>query len=412
MAIQRFRFVVELAIVAFTISAINASAGDSLPFRFTTGKSATNIPFELNSNKIYLSCKINNGDSRWFVLDSGCPVTAIEMTLARELKLPISKEQEIGGAGEGRTTLGFTQVKSLTLPGLDLFPKSTWALAVNKPVSPYEGRRIDGLLGVDFLERFVVRIDYPGRTLDVFLPGEFRPTGKEITVPLEKVGGHYTVPGTLGLKGGKSVKGRFIVDVGVRLPLLAATPFVNRHELIGALSAGPRQTVGGGLGGETTAHLGRLESLSIGDLKIDAPFVALSQEQRSFLAGDDTQGLLGAEIFRRYRMTWNLPGKQVLFEETTESRLPFEFDMSGMFLVTSVDDFHDVRVLSVVDGGPASKAGIMPNDVLLSVDGVATKDLTLEQIRSQFKEDKASRILTLIRNGEQLRVKLVLRRLV
>src|SRR5579862_1862604 len=112
MATKRFRFVVELAIVAFTISAPPARAGDSLPFRFTTGKSATNIPFELNSNKIYLPCRINEGSPRWFVIDSGCPVTAIDITLARELKLPISKEREIGGAGEGRTALGLTQVKS------------------------------------------------------------------------------------------------------------------------------------------------------------------------------------------------------------------------------------------------------------------------------------------------------------
>src|SRR5262249_24373163 len=153
----------------------------------------------------------------------------------------------------------------------------------------YEGRRLDGMIGVDFLERFVVRIDYPGRTLEVLLPEDFRMTGKGVTVPVEKVGGHYATRGFIQSKGGKPIEGRFILDVGVRLPPPAATPFVDRNNLISTLGLGPRQTVGGGLGGETTAHLARLESLSIGDLKVEAPYVALSQEKKSFLAGDETQ---------------------------------------------------------------------------------------------------------------------------
>jgi hypothetical protein len=287
-----------------------------------------------------------------------------------------------------------------------------WALGVNKPVAPYEGRRLDGLLGVDFLERFVVRIDYPARTLEVFEPAAFRPTGKEVAVSVEKVGGHYAARGSVRPKGGKPIEGTFILDVGVRLPLLAATPFVNRNNLITALGAGPKRTVGGGLGGETTAHLARLEALTVGNLRVEAPFVALSQETKSFLAGDDTQGLLGAEVFRRYRMTWNLPAKRVLFEATAETRSPYEFDMSGMFLVTAGDDFHVFRVLSVVDGGPAAQAGVKPEDVILDIDEVPAAKLTLEEVRSRFQEDQAVRSLTLQRKGDRVTVKLTLRRVV
>ena len=136
-----------------------------------------------------LRVRIDGGPERWFVLDSGCPVTAVDMALARELKLPVKVRGQIGGAGEGTTTLGTTSVRSLSLPGLELFPKTVWALAVNEPVSPFEWRRLDGLLGVDFLERFVVRIDYPARRLDVFSPEAFRPDGKGVAVPLEKRGG-------------------------------------------------------------------------------------------------------------------------------------------------------------------------------------------------------------------------------
>jgi hypothetical protein len=402
--------VVSLVLIATVTTCVRAD--ELATHRFQSGKSATGIPFELNSNKVFLQVRINGGPERWLVLDSGCPVTAVDMDLARELKLPVAGQRQLTGAGEGTTAVGTTKVQSLALPGLELFPENVWALRVNKPVSPYEGRRIDGMLGIDFLKKFVVRIDYPARKLDVFAPDAFRPDARGVSVPLEVRGGYYTVKGKLGLKGGKSVEGRFILDVGVRLPLLLATPFVNRNGLIEALGANRPQTVGGGLGGETLAYPGRLESLTLGDLKVDAPYVTMSQEKRSFLAGDETQGLLGAEVFRRYCLTLDFPGKRAIFAETPATRTPYDLDMSGMFLVARGDDFRTFQVQSVVEGGPAAKAGIRKGDTLIEMDGKPAARLTLEQIRTTFTDAGATRLLTLRRGDEQLRVKLLLQRLV
>jgi hypothetical protein len=389
----------------------HARAEGSPTHRFKNGQS-TSIAFELNSNKVFVPVRIDDGPDRWFVLDSGCPVTAVDMALAEDLRLPITGRRQITGAGEGRTTVGSTRVRSLTLPGLELFPRSVWALGVNEPVAPFEGRRIDGMLGVDFLERFVVRIDYPAHRLEVFAPEGFRPDGKGVVVPLEKRGSYYTVRAALGLKGGRALEGRFILDVGVRLPLLVATPFVNRHALVEALGAGPTQTVGGGLGGETLARPGRLESLTVGDLRVDAPYVALSQEKRSFLAGDDAQGLLGAEVFRRYCLTLDFPGKRAVFAETPASRAPYEYDTSGMFVVARGADLRTFEVHSVVDGGPAADAGIRRGDTVVELDGKPTADMTLEQIRESFKSAGATRTLVVQRPGERRTVKLRLRRVV
>jgi hypothetical protein len=388
------------------------AAGGGTPYRMENGKQATGIPFELNSNKIFIPVRIDGREPSWFILDSGCPVTAIEMSLASELQLPIGNKRQFDGAGEGRTSMGITKVKSLGLPGLELFPTLVWALAVNEPVAPFEGRRIDGLLGVDFLEQFVVRIDYPNRKLDVVLPEAFHPAGKGVSVPVEKIGGHYALNGKLGLPGGRSVEGRFIVDVGVRLPMLLATPFVDRNHLIEALAAEKRHTVGGGLGGQTFGYLGRLKYLDIGELRVAAPYVAMTQDKRSFLAGDDTNGLLSADIFRRYCFTLDLPHKRIIFDETRESNTPYEYDMSGMFLIGTGIDYRRFQVVDVLEGGPAQDAGIKKGDVVLKLDGVAAANLTLEKVRGAFGEAGATRELMLERQGQRFTAKLRLRRLV
>ncbi len=399
-------------LLALVFSFAPARGEEPMAYRFKEGSSSARIAFELNSNKIFLPVRINGGEERWFVLDSGCPVTAVDLDVARQLHLPVAEERTLAGAGEGRTAVGTTKVGSLALADLELFPRAVWALGVNRPVAPYEGRRIDGLLGVDFLERFVVQIDYPNRRLEVFEPLRFQVAEPGVVVPLTKVGGHYTVRGALQVKEGQSIEGQFILDVGVRLPLLLATPFVNRYDLIVALGAGKEQTVGGGLGGQTIAHLGRVKSLTIGELKIEAPFVALSQERRSFLAGDETQGLLGAEVFRRYCLTLDFGGKRAIFKEAAENRAPYEYDMSGMFLIAPEDNFHRFQVLSTAHGGPAAEAGIRPGDVIVEIDGKPAAQWTLEQLRASFRWPGAPRVLTVARQQERLTVKLRLRRLV
>jgi C-terminal processing protease CtpA/Prc len=60
-------------------------------------------------------------------------------------------------------------------------------------------------------------------------------------------------------------------------------------------------------------------------------------------------------------------------------------------LVTSGDDFHALRVFSVVEGGPAAQAGVKPEDVIRDVDVVSAAKLTLEEVRSRFQEDQAAR---------------------
>jgi hypothetical protein len=396
----------------FTSRPVFAQDNNTLTHRFLDGKSARGIPFELNSNKIYLTVKIDGSEPRPFILDSGCPVTAIEMTVARALKLPLANERNITGAGEGSAEFATTEIKSLTFPGLDLFPKAVWALGVNKPVSPFEGRRIDGLIGVDFLERFIVRIDYPNRKIDVLSADEPAPVAGGIVIQLEKNGGHYTTKATLRLKNGESYEGTFIVDVGVRAPLIAATPFVNRNHLIDATKAGPMQSFGGGIGGETRGHPARIEALAIGELRVSKPFIALSQEKKSFLAGDDVQGLIGAEIFRRYVLTMDLPHHRMILAETPESKAPYEFDMSGMFLTAGGDGFHKFNVLSVVEGGPAATAGIQPGDIIAELDGTPAAKLTLEQLRSTLCEAGATRSVVIVRSDGRHTVKVQLRRLV
>jgi carboxyl-terminal processing protease len=122
--------------------------------------------------------------------------------------------------------------------------------------------------------------------------------------------------------------------------------------------------------------------------------------------------LIGAEIFRRYVVTMDLPHKLMMLAETPETKTPYEFDMSGMFLTAGGEGFHKFKVLSVVDGGSAASAGIKPGDVIAELDGKSASQLTLEQLRSALREAGTTRTLSIERPDGRHTIKIELRRLV
>ena len=105
----------------------------------------------------------------------------------------------------------------------------------------------------------------------------------------------------------------------------------------------------------------------------------------------------------------DLPGRRLLFGETPESQTPYEYDASGMFVVSAAHDFHHFEVLSVVAGGPAATAGIEKGDVIVELEGEPASRWTLERVRGAIREVNGTRTLKVRRNGREIDVRLQLR---
>lgn len=60
-------------------------------------------------------------------------------------------------------------------------------------------------------------------------------------------------------------------------------------------------------------------------------------------------------------------------------------------------------VQSVVEGGPADQAGMLPEDVIVQVDGKSVEDMTLNDISSLIKGEAGTQVtVTVMRQGEQI----------
>jgi C-terminal processing protease CtpA/Prc len=101
-----------------------------------------------------------------------------------------------------------------------------------------------------------------------------------------------------------------------------------------------------------------------------------------------------------------------MLEPASNASEPFDYDMSGMFLVAHGPEFGEKTVQSVADGTPASEAGVRKDDDIIAVDHQATATMKLDEVRDLFRRAGVTHRLDLRRGADSLSVSITTRRLV
>ena len=371
------------------------------------------VSFEIGSNKPWVQVKLNGSAPQWFILDSGASGgTVIARECAERLGVTHGGEKSAQiGAGAG-VSVGLSRAPDVTVavgddtlgsPGFMVFPLAH--------VSPFEGRRLDGLLGRDFLERHVVEIDYARRRLRVLDPASFAPPSAGVVVPVELETGLAVAQAAITPAGAKPIPCRLVIDTGVRTTIVLYHRFVIRHQLLDESGAAINATIGGGAGGETRGDLTRLDRLQVGGLDYAQVTAIYSRDTVGVFAGDDADGIVGGEILRRSRVTFDYPHHRLIFEPHPGPPAPFDYDMSGLFLVTPGPEFQRVTVFSVAGRTPAADAGLQKGDEILEINGERAATIGLEGVRGMLRKP-ARYHLKVARGTARLEMDLATRRLV
>ena len=140
-------------------------------YRFTSGQSALNIPFDEDDGHIDLKVRINHSDPCRFGLDTGAIRSVVDTRTAQRLGLRIEGSQRVGGAG-GAEEAGIIKHLALQLPGAELLDQTAWALPLNSLASlasssapTTKGRELAGILSYALFSHFVVEIDYAAKLI-------------------------------------------------------------------------------------------------------------------------------------------------------------------------------------------------------------------------------------------------------
>jgi predicted aspartyl protease len=376
--------------------------------RFTKGRDALRIPFELSDNLIYVRARVNASAPLWFILDTGASATILNERVAKELGLRAGRRERGTGTG-GAIEVGMIDGVSLSMPGVEVSDQTVAAFPLDQ-FAPVVGRQIGGIIGYDFIKEFVIEIDYAASVLNLYEPAGYDYKGAGEIVPVSFFNHKPNVRATLVLSDQQSFEGTFEIDTGSDSTMVVSMPFVKAHKL-DELIPNRRTGNSGGMGGAVGASDGRVAGVRLGKFTLGRPIVSLIQAKAGESATEKFDGVIGGEFFRRFKLVLDYSRRHVILEPNAHLNDPVEADMSGLELAADGADFKQYVVNEVTANSPASEAGIKEEDVLAAIDGRPASAFTFEQVRALLRREGEERVLKIKRDDKTLTFHIKLRRL-
>ena len=373
------------------------------------------ITFDRYKHVIWIPVRVNGGAVLNFAFDSAAAHSAIDWDRAEEIKLPfVSLGEQYGGSGDTKTRIGRAGDVRLTLPGASL-QLSRMGVASLRGVSESYGQRMDGLVGAELFERYVVEMDWDQRTFRFHDPRTFRYSGKGSAVPLIVADGMPFVKMELSVPGAEPVEGIFLVDCPHPGAIIVNRPFVEEHGLLDAARKSLPRLVTQyteGVNGRSEVLYGRISSVRLGPYILREPVVGFSQAKGGALADKNFNGILGAEILRRFRVFVDYAAGQIILEPKSTLTARFDYDASGLRLRATGAEFREFVVIGVVEDSPAAKAKLQEGDRLVEIGGQSACTLSLGEILDMLKGAGQTLPVKVQRGNETVEAKLDLRRLI
>jgi hypothetical protein len=366
---------------------------------------AEGIPFEEDDGHIAFPVRINGSRPLRFGLDTGAIRSVIDVKRAQELGLKMEGGQRVGGAG-GRVDGSNIRGVSIGLLGVELRNQTIWALPLGA-IAQQGGAGLDGIIGFELFNRYVVDIDYAKRVINLYEPDTYKYQGDGDIVPISIQENDIYVKGSILIKGRAPIEGEFIVDTGSNQSLILSKEFVEQHRIRDTM-AETMQGMARGVGGQVAFVLGRTKSFRLGKFEIKDVLTILPSGGEFADAGK--AGNVGGRLLRRFHVVFDYRRERMILSPNELFSIQDEADMSGIALSGEGPGFGTIKVDKVKEGSPGALAGLRPGDVIESVDGHPAAQLGLVKVRKGFREDGKVCRLEVRRAGQKLEMTIKLRR--
>lgn len=375
--------------------------GGARDFVFTGGGDRAEVPFRFIENHIFVPVTINCRESLW-ILDTGASVSVIDLGYAEQLGLALSGEI----LAEGATTtveLAFTTLPPFTVGGIEFEEQQVAALDFVGLFQRLSDLEVLGILGYDFLSRFVTKVDYANEVLTIYDPESFAYTGDGTVLDAPLVDNLFRAEATVD----GVYSGRWMLDLGAG-GMFFQTPFAIAHGL------GRREGVLGvvhGAGGRSLRRRSRYEAIEFGGYTVEKPEISRADydlDAQGDLLEGQIAGNLGNTLFRHFVLYLDYDRQQVIVEKGEDFGKHFPADMSGLSLWRPEEA---CEVLYASPGTPADEAGFREGDVVASINGIAVEHFDgLIALRALLAAEPGTEyVFGVERDGEPMELTLTLR---
>ncbi|HKQ57778.1 MAG TPA: aspartyl protease family protein [Candidatus Eisenbacteria bacterium] len=379
-------------------------------YRFLKGAGPAHLPMAYTERHVWLKASINGGPPEDFIVDTGASVSLLDSAWAATHGIVSEGKMQALGAG-ATGDVAFTKVSTIRVEGpggdgIEIAGQKLAVLALNRWVAPFFWHDAAGVLGYDFISRFVVEIDYDRGVLTLHDPKTFKYAGKGTGVPITMAGGIPVVKAKLD----GQYEGLFRLDVGSGSTVDLHSPFVKKH----GLREQAKQAIavmGGGFGGTFTSDVVRMKSMEIGPYKWTDPLVILSGAQSGGLASEEYAGNMGNEIFERFKCTLDYEHRMLYLEPGKRYGKVDRFSKAGVQLARYGDT---IKAMQVLPGSAAAAAGIQEGDEVVSLNGKPILTWTQDRVTELMEngKDGEAHTLAIKRGGKPRKLTLKLKTMI
>ncbi|MBE0658228.1 MAG: aspartyl protease family protein [Bryobacteraceae bacterium] len=244
------------------------------------------------------------------VFDSGSGHTTLDEAVAARLGLDLSMKALSSGA-KGKQEISVIKGLTLHFSGQEIVEPLTVAYPLDF-LTERVGRKVDGIIGIEFLHRHVVELNYADLQVRIHEPATYEYKGSGEVLPLTFSKRMPIVIASLTTYGGGPVAARLMVDCGgARASAMLWKAFDDRHGLL-AGAREVKQVSITGFGGTTRQMLGRIQQLRVGGITIENPEVGLID----YVLGDPNtyDGTIGSGVLKQFKVIFDLPHSRLILE--------------------------------------------------------------------------------------------------
>lgn len=375
-------------------------------YKFAKGTSSLGIPFNFENDHLMVQGRVNGSKPLWFMLDTGAEATIVNKARLAELGLQPFGASSISGGGNA-TDFSFADVLRLEIGGVTILNQRDGVIDLSGLERIY-GMPMGGLLGYDFYSRFVVRVSYDTKTLDLLEPSPtaYRSSGTRIPFILE--GGQPHLLSKITVPSAPPIDADFIVDAGAADTINLTSPFVRANRLLELARKAPAPGPNTMAGSEKeffaqTSVRGKLASVALGPFELRDIPVNLMLNAKGAYASESFSGTIGEGVLRRFNAIYDYSKSMLILEPNAAHAKPFPARSTfGATFLSDGADYTRFTVTGIRKDSPAEAAGLKKDDVILSIDATPAAQLRLADVRRLFTEAGARRELRVQRGDETL----------
>lgn len=383
-------------------------------FSIAPGRKNETVHFNNYDNLIVTEFVINDTLPLRLMIDSGVEgVIITDRAISLRLRDSWLRDFKISAPGSSEE-IDASITKSLKLSFEPLEPIVTNMVLLKDDffsLDQYIGAKVHGLIGMEKFRNLMVTTSYDRNTLRFERPREFKIKNHTQIIPVIITQGKPYMPVRVALDDQHIMDLWLMVDSGANHPLLLEKDSLDGFEPKVSLNG----IIGKGLAGNIPGSFARVGWMMLGNFRLDDIVTSFTDQYmpNNFFNRQKRHGTLGAGALARFLVTFDYTNSRILLRKGSKFSQPFEYNMSGLNLRASGTGFNIFEVSEVIPGSPADEAGILPGDILVSVDEKYTFYLNMGELNNLLS-DRVGKVLKLgiSRNGRHINFKIRLRRLI